>query len=525
MLPPLLRDDAGPRARAGAGGRRVGRRAAGRRGRGRAAARRPRGDEDGDLGRRAVRRHACARSSSSRTSRSAPATPLVVDRPRAAADGRPAASGACTSTRWRARRRATRPALGRPSRSCAGWSSASTSRPRACREAPRRARLDGSGDEAFARAASDVLDIFADVCSLFRRQARPTRTGRTGTASGRGVPLHLPARARRRRAPACPPALPRQAAARPRPLRRRGASTRTPELEESAALDLQGAPARGASRSTPVLALLERGSCDEASRARRGGRRTLPRAPRPPRRGHRRAATRRSATSRARCATGSSTSPLLRARARRRSTPRPSAILARLVGAAPDAPERAARIAALVECPQPLAGLLARTASSPAPAAAPRRRCSRCCTRRYYRIRRARGRPPRVAGRPRRRGWRVRASRAAATTSLSTHALEADLASALRDVAGAPRRPGPPGARRRGRRLLLAARRAGDADGERRRGAGRRSTRSALARAPGRRGIAVAGAGAAWAACSTSPSAPARRAASRRTGSTAAPTR
>ena len=171
---------------------------------------------------------------------------------------------------------------------------------------------EGAASEAFTRAAADLLDIFTDVCSLFRRRGE---AGDLDSVMGSEEYLFTYLRRLEGRGAGLPPDIRREAAAGPGALRR-GRSRSLAGAGGEPPPAVQGAPAGGAPRG-PGLA-----AARPDPRGGPGGPRSGPRAsfrcwtgsPPPPR-----AATRRSTTWPVRCASAS-----WRSRSSSGSAPRPS---------------------------------------------------------------------------------------------------------------------------------------------------------------------------------------------------------
>ena len=142
--------------------------------------------------------------------------------------------------------------------------------------------LEGSAGEAFARGAAGVLDIFVDVCSLFRRQGEDEGEWEDGNGFGAEEYLFTYLRKLDEKGAGLPAAF---LAKLQRALRHYGVAelSRSPELEESL-YRVCKAHQREEQLAAPVSLLLERFLDGEATSARRRAR--PPGAPRPPDRGH-----------------------------------------------------------------------------------------------------------------------------------------------------------------------------------------------------------------------------------------------
>ena len=130
--------------------------------------------------------------------------------------------------------------------------------------------LEGSAGEAFARGAAGVLDIFVDVCSLFRRQGEDEEEWEDGNGFGAEEYLFTYLRKLDESGAGLPAAF---LAKLQRALRHYGVTdlSRSPELEESL-YRICKAHQREEQLAAPVSLLLERFLEGEAGVARRRSR-------------------------------------------------------------------------------------------------------------------------------------------------------------------------------------------------------------------------------------------------------------
>ena len=325
--------------------------------------------------------------------------------------------------------------------------------------------LEGSAGEAFARGAAGVLDIFVDVCSLFRRQGEDEGEWEDGNGFGAEEYLFTYLRKLDEKGAGLPAAF---LAKLQRALRHYGVTelSRSPELEESL-YRVCKAHQREEQLAAPVSLLLERFLDGEAT--------SLAAVPDLP-----------ALLDRLIAATQSRYPAVndLAREVRFRLVERP--LLERVRGEAFAAAERdlaalargergdarAAHVESLVQCPQPLAGLLVERYGA---AGRPLREAIlEVLLRRFYRIRALDEiRVESVEGHPFAIASYEREGRS--RHAILTHAADGGLATALRRH-GPPRGRRPGGAGARGRRLPVENR------GARR----RRGQRGRDARGPGR---------------------------------------